>query len=317
MSEGHDLYVRAHTIQMDKTQRSAGYQSNEPKWPGCALVFDCESRSISADQTLTFGFFRFCELRDDRYVCTEEGIFHADKSLRKKELAVLRKYARAAIPDVTDDGCDCLRLYSRSQFISEVFGIVIQAGALIVCFNAGFDLSRIAVDWEIAANGGWSLILSQWRNPKTRKLQTNKFFPRVVVKALNSKTAIIHSTRAPISEPSKDGEKSKLWPPTRFLDVRTLLWALRNKSFSLKSACKQFKTAHQKIDHKPTGKVTMREIEYARNDVSCTVDLLNAVKLEFDLHPIWPGPDRMFSPASIAKSYLDEMRISHPSEKVK
>jgi hypothetical protein len=44
---------------------------------------------------------------------------------------------------------------------------------------------------------------SQWRNPKTGKLKANKFFPRVVVKALNSKTAIIHSTRAPMSEPKK------------------------------------------------------------------------------------------------------------------
>ena len=27
---------------------------------------------------------------------------------------------------------------------------------------------------------GWSLILSQWRNPKTGKLEPNKFFPRIV-----------------------------------------------------------------------------------------------------------------------------------------
>ena len=44
--------------------------------------------------------------------------------------------------------------------------------------------------------------------------------------------------------------------------------------------------------------------------------LLNAAKREFDLHPIAPGPDRMFSPASVAKSYLEELHILHPSEKV-
>jgi len=84
----------------------------------------------------------------------------------------------------------------------------------------------------------------------------------------------------------------------------------------LKIACKELETEHQKIEHPPTGKVTPQEIEYARNDVPCTVDLLNAAKQEFDLHPIDPGPDRMFSPASVAKSYLDKLNVFHPSEKV-
>lgn len=191
-----------------------------------------------------------------------------------------------------------------------------QAKALIVGFNLGFDLSRIAVDWETANNGGWSLIFSQWRDRKTQELKPNKFFPRIVVKALNSKTSIIHSTRAPMSERSKETSKVRLWPSARFLDLRTLLWALRNRSYSLKSACMELKTEHQKIDHTPTGKVTIEEIEYARQDVACTLDLLNAAKHEFDLHPIESGPDRMFSPASVAKGYIEQLNVLHPSEKV-
>jgi hypothetical protein len=50
--------------------------------------------------------------------------------------------------------------------------------------------------------------------------------------------------------------------------------------------------------------------------VRATVGLLNATKQEFDLHPIAAGPDRMFSPASVAKSYLDELNIWPPSKKV-
>ena len=103
----------------------------------------------------------------------------------------------------------------------------------------------------------------------------------------------------------------------RHRHVRTLLWALRNESFSLKAACEELETEHQKIDHTSTGTVILEEIEYARNDVPCTVDVLNAAKQEFDLHPIAPGPDRMFSPASVAKCYLEELGISYPSEKVK
>jgi hypothetical protein len=34
------------------------------------------------------------------------------------------------------------------------------------------------------------------------------------------------------------------------------------------------------------------------------------------LHPIAPGPDRLFSPASVAKSHLEELNILHPCKKV-
>ena len=313
-TEQHDIFLRAHTLQLGKKQRTTTHHDDEPKWPDYALICDCESR-ITADQTLTFGFWRFCELRGNRYVCTEEGIFHDDDGLSAKEFEFLRRYVRANKPETTDDGCDCLRLYSRSKFIHETLGIAIQAGALIVCFNAGFDLSRLGVDWETAKKGGWSLILSQWRNLKTRKLQTNKFFPRIVIKALNSKAALIHSTRAPLFEPKKKSKRVKLWPVARFLDLRTLLWALRNRSFSLETACNEFGIPG-KLEHKPSGRVDIEEIQYCRQDVRATVNLSNAAKQEYDLHPIAPGPDRMFSPASVAKAYLKELNISHPSEKV-
>jgi hypothetical protein len=311
----HEIYLRAYAVQVGKAIKESFPKKKEPKWPNYALVFDCETR-ITSDQGLTFGFWRFCELRGNKYVCTEEGIVHSDHGFSAQDFNMLRNYARATGPDTATEGCNRLRLYSRSKFIKEVLGIAIQANALIVCFNSGYDLSRLALDWQTAANGGWSLILSQWRNPKTGKVQANKFFPRIVIKALNSKTAIIHSTRAPMSEPGKKNKKVKLWPVARFLDVRTLLWALRNRSYSLGTACEEFETQHQKIDHRTTGKVSIQEIEYARNDVPCTVDLLNAAKQEFDLHPISPRPDKMFSPASVAKSYLEELRIIHPREKV-
>jgi hypothetical protein len=311
----HDIYVRAHTYPIEpKGREERRSEITEPKWSDYALIFDCESR-ITADQTLTFGFWQFCELRQKRYTALEEGLLH-DDGVNASTMNVLRTFARSKKAETADEGCDRIRVYSRSKFITDVFGLAIQAKAFIVCFNAGFDLSRIAVDWETAKNGGWSLILSQWRDPKTGELKPSKFFPRIVVKALNSKTAIIHSTRPPMFEPRKKEDKVKHWPGARFLDLRTLLWALRNRSYSLDSACKEFKTKHQKLDHTPTGKVTVNEIEYARQDVACTLDVLNGAKQEFNLHPIESGPDRMFSPASVAKGYIDKLQILHPSEKV-
>jgi hypothetical protein len=61
--------------------------------------------------------------------------------------------------------------------------------------------------------------------------------------------------------------------------------------------------------------VTPEEIEYARQDVRCTVALLNAAKHEFDKHPIPLDPCRAYSPASIAKAYLEAMRIKKPLQK--
>jgi hypothetical protein len=311
--ESHELYLRAYTQQVNKKQ-STSPRNDEPKWPEYVLVLDCESR-ITPDLILTFGFWRFCELRSDAYMCTEEGIFHNDE-LSAEEFNLLSEYARSTLPDTTADGCDRLRLYSLSKFVHETLGMAIQAGALFVVFNAGFDFSRLAVDWGTAANGGWSLILSQWIDPITRCIQANEYFPRIVIKALNSKSSIIHSTRPPIFKPKKKRGKVKLWPSARFLDLRTLLWALRNKSYSLASACEELGLP-PKSDHQPTGQVTLEEIEYCRQDVRVTTGLLNAVKPEFDLHPIKPGPDRMFSPASVAKSYLEELNISYPREKVR
>ena len=61
--------------------------------------------------------------------------------------------------------------------------------------------------------------------------------------------------------------------------------------------------------------MTLEEIKYARQDVRCTAGLLNAAKQEFDLHPIPISPDRAYSPASIAKGYLEAMNIEPPEEK--
>jgi len=49
------------------------------------------------------------------------------------------------------------------------------------------------------------------------------------------------------------------------------------------------------IDHEPTGEVTVEEIDYARQDGRCTVDALNALKQEFDKHPIGLKPYSAYS----------------------
>src|SRR5947209_8784579 len=98
----------------------------------------------------------------------------------------------------------------------------------------------------------------------------------------------------------------------RVLDLHTLTWSLFNENYSLKTACTNLQTLNQKFDHEPSGTVTLKDTEYARQDVRCTVDVLNALKEEFDRHPIDLHPDKAVSPASIGKAYLRATGTTHP-----
>jgi hypothetical protein len=138
----------------------------------------------------------------------------------------------------------------------------------------------------------------------------NKNCPRILITPIDSKKAFIK-----LVPPWKPDEWKDNGTTIHFLDLRTLSWALFNRSFSLKTLCEELKTEHQKLDHEPTGMVTAEEIEYARQDVRCTVDALNALKQNFDKHPIDLKSYDAYSPASVAKSYLDKMRIITPAEK--
>ncbi len=130
------------------------------------LVFDTET-TTDTEQDLLFAVYRLCERNGDEYRCLEEGMFYAD-DLDAAQVEILKSYARSEIADIEVQAFPPklkLALYSRSVFLKRVFWKAVQRGSLIVAFNAPFDLSRIAVDWGRASDGGWSLMLSQWLNP--------------------------------------------------------------------------------------------------------------------------------------------------------
>jgi hypothetical protein len=104
------------------------------------------------------------------------------------------------------------------------------------------------------------------------------------------------------------------WPREgRFLDLRTLAWAIRNVSYNLEGACKAFHV-RGKVKHKPTGQISSEELEYCRGDVAASQRLLNATMEEFNRNPVDLHPDKAYSPASIAKAYLKEMHIKKPKQ---
>lgn len=107
----------------------------------------------------------------------------------------------------------------------------------------------------------------------------NRYRPRILITPIDSKKAFMRLANPWHPEEWKENGKA------HFLDLHTLLWALYNKSYSLKRACDNesgpFKGQDlpQKKDHEPTGRVTPDEIEYARQDGRCTVALLKPPRI--------------------------------------
>src|SRR5207247_1088625 len=68
-----------------------------------------------------------------------------------------------------------------------------------------------------------------------------------------------------------------------FIDLKTLTYALTGESHSLASAAKALKTAHEKTSGDYAGPITCAYIGYNRRDVLVTLELLEALRGEFDL----------------------------------
>ena len=302
-----DIFVRAHTSSRAKDWSNSRWSR---KWPEYCLIFDTET-TLDPAQKLNFGVFRRCKLVGSKYMCVAEGIFHRD-DLSESAQKLLHKYkvdppTLAAVEYFPAE--TILSLMSRSSFVRRIFWKSVKNRELIVAFNLPFDLSRLAVTSNAGKKGDWSLALSSlWKNPKTGRIAPNPQKPRILIDALNSKLAfvrlgsILHKSEWP-----KEG---------RFLDIRTLGWALRNRSFNLNGACKAFHVKGKK-DYKPSGEISSEEIEYCREDVAATHRALNAMMTEFNRNPIDLHPDKAYSPASIAKVYLKEMGIKQPKQKFK
>jgi hypothetical protein len=273
-------------------------------WPDNALVWDTES-TLDLDQKLNFGIWRFCELQDGVYVPLQEGIFYRD-GLPAEEIQKVVRYAKNRLADRLVPGADReLVVLTRSEFVERVFWESVRAGALIVGFNLPFDISRIAVRWTAAREGGFSFVLSHL----SKKGIANIHRPRVRIAPLNGVAEKIEL----MSVRRKDEQHR--WRRDCFLDLHTLAFALTDKSHSLDSAIEAFGSKIKKQKHDPTGKISDTEIDYARQDVRATLGLLNALKHEYELHPIQLPPYKAYSPASIGKAYLRAMGIEEPFTK--
>jgi len=304
----HDLYLRAHTVvpeTTDEEEKRSSKRARSPKpWPQYALVWDTET-TLDLEQKLTLGIWRFCQLEAGVYVAIQEGIFYRD-DLATKDVQTIRVYGKKHLGDQLARGADTdLALMARAEFVEKVFWESVRAGALIVGFNLSFDISRICTAWTTAHNGGFSFVLSQLSKTQV----DNVHRPRIRIAPLNGIAEKIELTAV------RWKNEQERWRRGRFLDLHTLAFALTDSSYTLAAAIKSFGSKPEKMEHEPTGLVSETEITYARQDVRATLGLLNALKHEYELHPIALPPDLAYSPASIGKAYLRAMGIVEPMKK--
>src|SRR5208283_1363961 len=219
---------------------------------------------------------------------------------------------------VASEGAHELSLLTRHQFVEKLFRAAYKGRCLLIAFNFPFDISRVACDFTNARRrfaGGFSLDL--WSYRKDGSERRHPFRPSICVKHIDSKRSLKGFTGRStpdemdlIPEGSTTGEPEKGFIfRGHFLDLRTLAFALTDRSYTLEQACNDFGVEHGKQIVKHHGIVTNKYIDYNRRDVLATSEL--AVKLleEYDKHPIDLQATKAYSPASIGKAYLRAMGI--------
>ena len=124
--------------------------------------------------------------------------------------------------------------------------------------------------------------------------------------------------RSTLAAPCSPGRTAYVRTPSptaeagRFVDLRTLAFALTDRSHTLETACTAFGDPYEKADV-DYSKLTPTLIGYALDDVRHTATLYRNCLAELRHHPgIELEPQRLYSPATVGSCYLDAMGVRRP-----
>lgn len=265
------------------------------KIPNRVLVFDTET-TIDEYQNLKFGYFEIY----DRGILEFKGLFY-DPTIKDKEMKILNYYSKS----------NNINLYPVRKFIDDIFyPEIYELKTLCIGYNLPFDLSRLAISFNTSKKRGE-------HNAFSFKLSEDKENPRLIIKHNDRNSSFIKFTNG-FSWDRGNFRHNRNKPKKfrgNFLDLKTLTFALTNKSHSLESACNKFKTETRKIRSETHGKITPKYIEYNINDVKATHSLYLKLKAEFENYNLKTPITKLYSPASIGKGYIKEMNIKPFLEK--
>ena len=273
-----DIFVRAFT---DYERKAKSIQSDNHN-PNIQLIFDTET-TTDQYQNLLFGS---CLVRTKISSGFKEEwyLFYGDVPQDRKE--IIADYGRS----------HNIKVMSVRDFVEGIFyPYAYRIRAEVIGFNLPFDLSRLAIRYGTSrkTRDGFSFKLSEdVRNPRIR------------IQSIDQKRSFISFTK-----PLRKKSNKKYTPYNGFfVDLKTLTFALTDKSHSLDSACKDF-CVSRKQHTDEHGKITEEYISYNVNDVKISAELYLSALERYKTFNLPDSANKLYSPASIGKAYLRKMRI--------
>ena len=273
-----DIFVRAYT------DNRSEFKPKEPEYhnSNITLILDTET-TVDQYQNLTFGS---CLIRTKISTGFKETwyLFYGDIPDDRRK--IIEDYASKNI----------IKVMGIREFVDSIFypyAFIMRAE--VIGFNLPFDLSRLAIGYGISrkTKDGFSLKLSEEvRNPRIR------------IQSIDQKRSFISFVR-PLRKAS---DKKYLHYSGYFVDLKTLTFALTDRSHSLDSACRDFGVSRKTlIEHH--GKINEEYIEYNLNDVRITSELYQSALKRYEMFNL-PNPvNKLYSPATIGKGYLNKIGI--------
>jgi hypothetical protein len=304
--------------------REGGARQVRRRYPTEALIFDTETAPGPA-QPIWFLVWRLYRDAPDSplgHYCVEEGIAFADDLPQRdpEGFKTLRQYVAdpahewGAAPGLSrPDSGRALVFKPVSWWLQErlfLYGYRHRNRCAVVGFNLPFDFGRLASYWAPARGfyrGGWSLGL--WGEyDEHGAWHDRRFHPRLLSKAIDPRRTLF--AWGTLKRDDRDDKGAA----ARMIDLRTLSFALTDKSLTLEAACKAFGDDYEKAEV-GYDRITPELVSYAREDVEHTATLYRNTVAELARHEgVDLQPHQLFSPATVGARYMTAMGLSRPLE---
>src|SRR5438876_2257293 len=295
-----DLYFRAHTVPLKSQVESwaAGHVTE----PEQALIFHCVPTADEKQDPL-FGAYICAQLENGNYVAREIGLFCREG--HPEELRIFNRFVKDSAYDFG----------TLEQFRRRIFLKYLKAGALIVAYDAPFEIIRIEIKCtkSLKHRRAFSFYFRLFKDKQTGKLRPSPYDPGLSIESLDASKAIYRLIKYKFHE--KDVEREEEQPSNvQILDLKTLTAVLIGEAHTFSSACEIFGVPASRT-RKVRQRVTKRAIESVLRAVVGELELLNRLRDELQHHPLNVAPERCYSPATLSKPCFSEMGVKPPQEK--
>jgi hypothetical protein len=226
------------------------------RYPTEALVFDTETETGPAQRLrfLVWRVYRDPVGHAPGHFCVEEGIAYPDDLPDRdpKGFRVLQRQAQRLRAEVAPGfGASATRgglmFEPLSWWLDQRlyrYGYKHRNRCYVVGFNLPFDFGRLASYWTGARKyyrGGWSLGIWGAYNAKSEWHDT-RYRPRLLMKAIDPRRTLFGWGSVKKADADEKGAAA------RFIDLRTLAFALTDVSHTLESACTAFGDHYEKTE---------------------------------------------------------------------